>query len=261
MEPDARSTDPERADAQLAEAQAAMRSWRARAERAERALQSNELLVAGLIHDLRTPLMAINLSAEVAVARTQDESVQQAVKRIRSSTHRMSRTFDHLLNLSRQGAGASPPEFAEGDLRAVTGAALAAARAAHPQATFELAEEGDLRARFDAAALQDVLGGLLATAVAHGREQDVIRLRVDGSHRDRVWIEVSMPAVIPPDVQETMFVPGPNRAGREVPGLGLGLSAVDGAVRTHGGSIVGRSRAPDGTTFEMLLPRDPLGRL
>ena len=261
MDSDARSTDPEHADAPLAEAQAAMRLWRSRAEHAERLLQSNELLVAGLIHDLRTPLMAINLSAEVAIARTQDESVQQAVRRIRSGTQRMSRNFDHLLNLSRLGTGAPAPEFAEGDLRAVAAAALAAARAAHPQATFELAEEGDLRARFDAAALQEVLGGLLATAVAHGRAQDVIRVRVDGSHRDRVWIEVAMPAVIPPDVQETMFVPGPNRSGREMPGLGLGLSAVDGAVREHGGSIVGRSRAPEGTTFEMLLPRDPLGRL
>ena len=260
MEPDAHPMQPERADAQLAEAHAAVRVWRGRAERAERLLQSNELLVAGLIHDLRTPLMAINLSAEVAVARTQEEAVQQAVKRIRSSTQRMSRIFDHLLNLSRVGATGPAPEFAEGDLRTVVAAALDGARAAHPQARFELAQEGELRALFDARQLQEVLASLLATSVAHGRTEDPIRVRVDGTHRDRVWVEVAMPAVIPPEVQETLFVPGPNRAGREVPGLGLGLSAIDGSVRSHGGSVVGRSRAPDGTTFEVLLPRDPLGR-
>jgi len=261
MEHDARATDPDCADAQLAEAQAAVRLWRTRAERAERLLRSNELLVAGLVHDLRTPLMAINLSAEVATARTQEEPVQQAIKRIRSSTQRMGRVFDHLLNLSRVGATVEAPEFAEGDLRAVAAAVLEATRAAHPQARFELSEEGDLRARFDAAQLQHVLASLLATMVAHGRAGDAIRVRFDGSHRDRIWVEVAMPKVIPPEVQETMFVPGPNRAGREVPGVGLGLSAVDGSVHAHGGSVVGRSRAPEGTTFELLLPRDPLGRL
>ena len=261
MAPDERSTDPDRAGAQLAEAQAAVRLWRGRAEHAERLLQSNELLVAGLIHDLRTPLMAINLSAEVAVARTQEEAVQQAVKRIRSSTQRMARIFDHLLNLSRVGAAVEPLDLAEGDVAAVAAAALQVTRSAHPQANVELASEGDVAARFDGAALQKVLASLLATAVTHGRADDVVRMRVDGSHRDRMRIEVSMATTIPAEVQETMFVPGPNRAGREVPGLGLGLGAVDGAVRAHGGSVVGRSRAPDGTTFEVLLPRDSLGRL
>jgi signal transduction histidine kinase len=261
MASDERSTDPDHAGAQLAEAQAAVRLWRERAERAERLLQSNELLVAGLIHDLRTPLMAINLSAEVAVARTQEDSVQQAVKRIRSSTHRMSRIFDHLLNLSRVGAPVEPLDFTDGDFGVVATAALEATRSAHPQANIEIVSEGDFGARFDTAALHQVIASLLATAVTHGRADDVIRVRVDGSHRDRMRIEVAMATAIPPDVQETLFVPGPNRAGREVPGLGLGLSAVDGAVRAHGGSVVGRSRAPEGTTFEMLLPRDPLGRL
>ncbi len=84
------------------------------------------------------------------------------------------------------------------------------------------------------------------------------RLRLDGSHRDRIWLQVSTAAVIPADVQERMFVPGPSRAGREVPGFGLGLHHIDGFIRAHGGSVVGRSRNPDGTVFELLLPRDAI---
>jgi signal transduction histidine kinase len=43
-----------------------------------------------------------------------------------------------------------------------------------------------------------------------------------------------------------------------VPGFGLGLHHVDGFIRAHGGSIVGRSRAPEGTVFELLLPREAI---
>jgi signal transduction histidine kinase len=236
-------------------------SLRERAERAERRQRTNELLVAGLIHDLRTPLMAINLSAEVALARTQDGAVQQAVKRIRSSTQRMARTFDHLLNLSRIGAEVPAPDFASGDLFRAANAAVGAVRAARPAARLELAHEGDLAARFDAGRMQRAIESLLGTAVAHAAPGDEIRVRLDGSHRDRLSVEVSMPRVIPAEAQERMFVPGRNAAGRELPGLGLGLDAIDGDVRAHGGSVVGRSRAPDGTIFELLLPRDPLGGL
>lgn len=237
------------------------RRQRRRAARADRLLESNELIVAGLIHDLRTPLMAINLSAEVALVRSQEEAVQQAARRIRSSTTRMMRIFDHLLNLSRVGAEVPEMEFTSGNLHEVAGAVLDDVRAAHPGAKFELTQEGEFAGRFDAALITRSIANLVGTALAHVGHGDPIKVRLDGTHRDRLWLEVSIPAVIPAEVQELMFVPGPGEAGREVAGFGLGLHAIDAFVRAHGGSVVGRSRAPEGTVFELLLPRDAMGAM
>ena len=75
-----------------------------RGRRAHALLKSQEALIAGLVHDLRTPLMAINLSAEVASVRSPEEVVQQAMRRIRSSTQRMARALDHVSNVARRDA-------------------------------------------------------------------------------------------------------------------------------------------------------------
>lgn len=229
-----------------------------RLKRAERLLRLNELLVAGLVHDLRTPLMAINLSAEVAMTRSQEDAVQQAARRIRTSSERMARTFDHLLNLSRVGAETAGPDLRPADLHEVAAAVFAETRAANPAAAFEITREGELGGVFDAAMLREVIANFVATVLPYAGNDAPVKVHLDGSHRDRLWLRVSVPGVIPADVQERMFVPGPNVAGLEASGLGLGLHPVDGYVRAHGGSVVGRSRAPTGTVFELLLPRDAL---
>jgi len=237
------------------------RRLRSELARVERLLHSNEQMVAGLIHDLRTPLMAINLSAEVTLARTQEESVQQAARRIRSSTVRMSRLFDHLLNLARVGAEVHDVTWKACNLQEIIAAAVADAQRSQPHVRIDVTQEGDFAGSFDAELVGRAVRNLLGTAIEHAGSADPVALRLDGTHRDRLWVQVSTAAVIPADVQERMFVPGPSTAGREVPGFGLGLHQVDGFIRAHGGSVVGRSRAPDGTVFELLLPRDAMAAM
>lgn len=173
----------------------------------------------------------------------------------------MARVFDHLLNLSRVGAEVAEVELKAGNLHDVASAVLAEARSGHPAAKFEVTQDGDFAGMFDATLLGRSITNLLGTLLAHAGPDEAVTLHLDGTHPDRLWLQVSIAAVIPADVQERMFVPGRNKAGREVPGLGLGLHHIDGFVRAHGGSVVGRSRAPDGTVFELLLPRDPLAAL
>lgn len=234
------------------------RRLRSELARVERLFHSNEQMVAGLIHDLRTPLMAINLSAEVALARTQEEPVLQAARRIRTSTVRMSRLFDHLLNLARVGAEVHDLTWKTGDLQEVVAAAVADAQRSHPHVKIDVTQEGEFTGSFDAELVGRAVRNVLGTAIEHAGSGNPVALRLDGSHRDRIWVQVATAAVIPAEVQERMFVPGPSTAGREVPGFGLGLHHVDGSIRAHGGSLVGRSRAPDGTVFELLLPRDAM---
>lgn len=241
----AAATDP---DAEL-------RRLRERLARSERLLGLNELLVAGLVHDLRTPLMAVKLSAEVALARAQETAVQQAARRIRTSSDQMARVFDHLLNLSRVGEDVPELDLAPADLMRIAEGVLEECRQRAPDVQFEVTRDGDFQGLFDAALLHRTIANFVGTALAHAGQDRRVSVHCDGSHRDRLTLRVSVPGVIPADEQERLYAARPNVAGREVTGLGLGLEPVDRFVRAHGGSLVGRSRSPDGTVFELLLPR------
>lgn len=234
-------------------------SLRERLAHAERMLRLNERMVAGLVHDLRTPLMAIKLSAEVALARSQEDAVQQAARRIRTSSDRMSRLFDHLLNLSRVGSPIPGLDLQAGDLHTTVEAVLDEARSTDATAKFEVSNEGDFNGVFDAALLRRAIANVVGTSLQHAGVSRTVTIHFDGTHPERLFIRVTAAGVIPAAVQEQMYKPGPNIAGRELAGPGLGLHEVDGFVRAHGGSVVGRSRAPDGTVFELLLPRDASG--
>ncbi len=237
------------------EPDAETRLLRERLARSERLLWLNELLVAGLVHDLRTPLMAVKLSAEVALARTQDTAVQQAARRIRTSSDQMARVFDHLVNLSRVGEDVSELELASADLMRIADGVLEEFRRRDPDVQFEVTRDGDFHGLFDAGLLHRAIANFVGTAVSHAGPDRRVSVHGDGRHRDRLTLRVSVPGVISSEEQERLYVPRPNVAGREVSGLGLGLDAEDRFVRAHGGSVVGRSRSPDGTVFELLLPR------
>ena len=224
------------------------RALRERGRRAHALVRVHESLIAGLVHDLRTPLMAINLSAEVASARSADDAVRQAMRRIRSSTQRMGRALDHVSNIAHLDAPLLGDVRETVDLGAVARHAVEAVRRDHVDSEVDVAEIGDLRVRADPAALQHVVTYVLATAVAHAHDER-IGVRIDGSAAHRLWFEVTMPRAIPPDVQERLS----GDATRDRPGLGL--HAIEAIVRAHAGSVVGRSKAPEGTVFELLLPR------
>jgi CheY-like chemotaxis protein len=68
-------------------------------------LDANEMLMAVLGHDLRTPLSAVIASAEYLSRFVQDENVASIGTRIKSSGMRMVRMVDQLLNLARLRGG------------------------------------------------------------------------------------------------------------------------------------------------------------
>jgi signal transduction histidine kinase len=137
-------------DQSLAEA---VRSYTTRVD------ESRELFLATLGHDLRAPLNAMMLSAEV-LARTgqlNDENAEIA-SRMSGFGKVMTGMIHDLLDFTRTRLGAGMPLSVEpSDLRSLCQEVLAEFRAAHPDRTLHFESAGDLSGHWDVARLRQVL--------------------------------------------------------------------------------------------------------
>src|SRR5579871_6044289 len=195
-------------------------------------LHLNEMLVAMLSHDLRSPLNAVLTSAMLIQRRSTEEPVQQIAQRIMSSTRRMARMIEDMLDLARARlAGGIPLRREPADLAPLLERAVTEIRAAYPQAAILVSHSGDLRGDWDTERLAQVTSNLVGNAVQHGEPGQPVELSADGTHAQEVVLSVSNAGTIPPDLLPQLFDPfrGAQRQGRSE-GLGLGLYIVQQIV-------------------------------
>lgn len=187
------------------------------------------LLLAGISHDLRTPLTKLRLGVEILGGSNEPEL-----------TASMTRSIEELDAIVQQFV-----DFARGeedeprvplDLNALA-AQVRDAHADHGRAlALEMAPLPTVQAR--AKALRRVLDNLVENAFRHGRPPVSLRTgRADGL----VWVEVADRGDgVAPEQAEVLKQPF-RRAGCEsragVSGSGLGLAIVDRIARGHGGRL------------------------
>jgi signal transduction histidine kinase len=221
----------------------------------ERAVKLNETMTAVLAHDLRTPLSAIMMSAELVKLRAAEAPVQQAGTRIKSSAARMARMIDQLLDFSRIRLGLLRVNPLPANLESVCEAALAEVRQALPEADIRLHLQGEMTGTFDPDRLMQVLINLAVNAVQHGCVDRPVEIQVDGRDAARLKVRVRNDGALPEGVREHLFTPFREGRPKESSGLGLGLYIVDQFVQAHGGSVAVHTEEPPATVFEIEIPR------
>lgn len=221
-------------------------------------LRLNEELVAIVSHDLRTPLSAILMAADIVRSSAQEPAALKAAERIESSGRRMTRIIQDLLDLSRARLGSGIPiQRATVDLVALAKKAVAEVRATAPHCEIEMKSDTHLEGSWDGPRLEQVLTNLLANAVRHGNGS-VVEVTVARCSPEDAAISVHNAGVIKPEARASLFEAfqqRPDRDKRE--GLGLGLYIVDQIVHAHGGKVSVESSAQGGTTFQVTLPTSP----
>jgi PAS domain S-box-containing protein len=239
-------------------------SERKRIEREHASLQAleqtfRERLVGIVSHDLRNPLVAIDLWTQLLAtggsALTADDL--RAIERISQSVKRMRRMIEQLLDLTRaRQAGGIPIARQDVELRTICRGVIDELASAHPRRLcFEA--EGDLVGEWDGDRLAQVVSNLAGNALQHGDGGPVLVRAVGGLDSVRLVVH-NRGHVIPPDDVPLLF--DPYRRGRMISlgradGLGLGLYISQQIVSAHGGSIEVHSADAEGTTFTVELPR------
>ena len=225
--------------------------------------ESRGLLLGVLGHDIRTPLGAVRMSAQL-LERTKglDERQSKAVQRILSSSDSMRTMVEDILDFTQTSLGTRLPITREKcDLKVVCAEVVAELEALHPQRSVLLECAGDLAGEWDAGRVGQMVSNLVTNAIQHGDPGMAVTVRVD-SHGDEVTVDVhNRGNPIPADSSGRLFEPmahskdvgGDRHTGSS--GLGLGLYIARQIAVAHGGSIEVRSSAPDGTRFIARLHR------
>ncbi|MES2523449.1 MAG: sensor histidine kinase [Gemmatimonadota bacterium] len=223
--------------------------------------QSQDMFLAILTHDMRTPLQTVTMVTSHlldtgALAGTDVELLKRAAR----STRRMHGMIDDLLDFTRSRMGA-PVVISrdQADLGKVARQAVDEMEVSHPGRAFALQASGELQGQWDGGRIGQVLSNLLGNAVHHGDPAAPITVRATG---DTTYVTLCVHnhgAPIEPANIPSLFGPFKRLKDGKVTGaahhLGLGLYIADRIVVAHGGRIAVESSAQQGTSFTATLPR------
>lgn len=211
------------------EVQAIDEAWRALRQSLDQQERERALLLAGVSHDLRSPLGRIRMAAELLPDGDGIAHRREAIVRNALQADRLVGSFlDHVRS------GELPLN------ETVDVAAVARSLAAQQQrAAVELSVHAPatlLVPNLSLVLIERVMGNLLDNAFIHG--QPPVRLTVGASeHRAFIEVEDGGPGIAPDHQQAMLQAFARGDASRRHPGLGLGLSIVQRVALRMGGSI------------------------
>jgi signal transduction histidine kinase len=227
----------------------------------QRTLALMEMFVGVLGHDLRNPLHAILMSAEVLRVTGERPPDPRVVKRVLDSAQRMGRLVDQLLDVTRIRLGRGLPiERGPVDLARVCEQGVEELRTGHASAHIEIAIGGDTSGEWDGDRLLQVVSNLVENALRHGDAARPVGVELDGGDPALVLLRVRNGGAIPKDILPVLFDPfrgAVASASGTTRGLGLGLYIVREIVAAHDGSIGVESDESRGTRVTVELPRRP----
>jgi len=231
---------------------------------------AQSLFLAILGHDVRSPLGAVSMGAQVILHdRSLPDKVLKVGQRIFNSSKRVDEIVRDLLDFSTSHLGDGIPiDPYRVDLHEIGLNVVEEARTFHPERKIDLVSQGDLAGVWDGPRLAQAFANLISNAIQHGRPNSAIHVRIDGTGPDIVFEVINEADVIPAAKLRTLFDPvrsfairpPSERSMARVQNLGLGLYVVKEIVKANKGQIRVTSTAAAGVTFHLTLPRgSPFG--
>lgn len=216
--------------------------------------------VANISHELKTPIGALAVLAEALGDSLDDPATaQRLAERITDEAHRVSRTIDDLLELSRIELGGEAIRQAVDVCELLHEAAQRHASAAANRAVVLRVDDTGQSpiASGDHRQLASAVANLIDNAIKYSDQGGEIVLRavtVDGW----VHIEVSDQGVGIParDLDRVFerFYRVDRARSRDTGGTGLGLAIVRHVATNHAGEVTVRSQEGEGSTFTIRIP-------
>jgi phosphoserine phosphatase RsbU/P len=229
----------------------------------KRRAEFEQQLIGIVSHDLRNPLSAILMGAQLILQQEDStERVRKGAARIASSAERASRLITDLLDFTQARlSGGLRVERRPVDFHVVTRQVLDEIQMAWPERELRCEQSGDGAGHWDGDRLAQIVTNLVTNALRHGAPASPVRVVTSGEASD-VTLQVHnqgrpIPPELLPHLFEAMQRGARGSVARAAGGVGLGLFIVDQIARAHEGTVAVISSHDAGTTFTVRLPRLP----
>jgi len=233
-----------------AEVRTLSRAFNEMATDLQRADTDRALLLAGVSHDLRTPLSRIRLGVEMLDDRT-DASLREGMVQ---DVEDIDAVITQFLDFARIAAEQS--NLAELDLNELV---HAVSERYQRQGKHVIARPGAVPLlKLQALAIQRLLTNLIDNALRHGG--DAVEIETAS---DRAGVRLSVldrgPGIPAADAERMLQPFTRLNEARSTPGSGLGLAIVDRIAKMHGGSVNLLAREGGGLEARVEFPLKPAG--
>jgi two-component system sensor histidine kinase KdpD len=233
----------------------------AQAASAEQLSETNELrtaLLAGVSHDLRTPLASIKAAATSLLSTEitwPPEAVTSFCETINAEADRLNALVGNLLDMSRLQTGALPLDVQPVGLDEVVFAALASLSRETSTVLVDVPETLP-RVLADAALLERAIANLVDNALTWTPPDRSLRVEAGPAGRGIDVRVVDRGPGIPEEQREAVFRPFQRLGdGSSAPnGVGLGLAVAKGFVEAMGGELILEDTPGGGLTSVISLP-------
>jgi len=225
------------------------------ARRAEMLRRQQLEFVAGITHELNTPLAALGVAGQNLVDGVAGDTVRYG-EAIVKETRRLNDLVDQILSFAGIQTRA-PRTDATAQPRAAIDDALAQCRwmAEERGVSVECAAADELPAvRGDEASVARAVQNLVANAIRHGGDGKWVG--VSAARRDgfvEIMVEDRGPGIVAADLPH-LFEPFYRGRNAQTRGSGIGLAIVDRIARANGGSVSVDRRRERGAAFTLRLP-------
>jgi two-component system phosphate regulon sensor histidine kinase PhoR len=213
--------------------------------------------VANLVHELKTPITSLRLTAESLLGDPRPEDRRRFAERLVKEADLMSKIIDNLRQLGDIETGAMALEITTFDLRELIEDSMVRLGIERP---LNLDGQAEIEIATDRAKLAQALGNLLDNAAKFSPPGSAIDVHTELGDEVVISIRDRGPGISPEHWSRVFerFYKVDRARPRESGGFGLGLAITKHLVQVLGGRIWTETARDGGQVFHVVLPRQVL---
>ena len=217
--------------------------------------------IAEMVHELRTPLLSLQVSTSLLLRQDlPEERGTEIVRTMQSETQRLMRLTTDFLDLAQMESGRTRLEIAPFDLPALLKeSAVVVEPQAHDKQITVTIDDTPYTVNGDRGKIKQVVLNMLTNAIKYNRPGGAIRVFTEphGDNHEMVQVAVEDTGYgLSKENQKQMFQKFFRAKGtaKDTQGTGLGLVITKHIIEAHEGHIWLESEEEVGTTFFFTLP-------